>query len=226
MVRLFFIIDFLLLSVCQVIGQINSPKDLPHLVCWYTVDSLVANNNDLIDLWTSQGGSGEQTLTSFADGRPTFKTNVLNGKSGLFFDGLTNHLKGDSLSSWKFFNDGSSSLSYFVVFKPISDATGMTIFDNTSLTSSNIGFYLQYRRQTTPPRIDSAITKGVAGNRPIWLDTYYIPDVDTSKGVIISMKYDKSIDGNNLDNSWLRRNGRIVDSNERIHSFAAANNPS
>jgi len=56
------------------------------LKIWLKADALSLNNNDPVDSWTDSSGNG-YNFTSSGSARPTYATNVINGKPSVVFDG-------------------------------------------------------------------------------------------------------------------------------------------
>jgi len=70
-------------------GAAFSPADVTGLTAWYKADSLVASDNDTITSWTDSSGNG---YTSTSSTGPTYKTNILNGKPVLRFNGTDQYM--------------------------------------------------------------------------------------------------------------------------------------
>src|SRR5439155_17313853 len=68
-----------------------SPAEIGGLKLWLKADALALNNNDPVSTWTDSSGNGNSP-TSSGTKRPTYKTNVLNGKPVVRFDGIDDHL--------------------------------------------------------------------------------------------------------------------------------------
>lgn len=86
-----------------------TPDDLSALVVWLDADDTAFSNNDAVSEWTNKG-SGGNTAQSDSAKRPVFKTNVLNGKPGVDFDGSNDCLQIASLAL-------DTYISVFVVAK-------------------------------------------------------------------------------------------------------------
>ncbi|MEB3203000.1 MAG: hypothetical protein VKK05_09360, partial [Synechococcus sp.] len=108
-----------------------APNDLSDLVVWLDADDTAFNNLDAVDAWTNKG-SGGNTAQSDSTKRPIFKTNLLNGKPGVDFDGTNDCLQISSLALDTF-------MSLFVVAKT---TTAKPLFIEHSATSNtNDGFF-------------------------------------------------------------------------------------
>lgn len=63
-----------------------SPLDIAGCKLWLSADALTLSNNDLVELWTDKSPAANNCTASGAT-RPTFKTNILNGKPAVQFSG-------------------------------------------------------------------------------------------------------------------------------------------
>lgn len=91
------------------------------LSLWFKADSLVLNDGDAVTTWADSSGNGYDLSQSTAGEKPTYKTNILNGKPVVRFDG------GDVL------NRNTTVLplrthSLFVVFRELSTVTSAGVF--------------------------------------------------------------------------------------------------
>jgi hypothetical protein len=77
-----------------------------NLVSWWNADSLALANNDPVISWTDGSGLANTLVQGTAGFRPLFKTNVVNGKPAVRFDGtddflnMTNTLTLGLIWSW------------------------------------------------------------------------------------------------------------------------------
>lgn len=74
-----------------------TPSELSDLSVWLDADDTSFSNNDAVSTWTNKG-SGNNTTQSDSNKRPLFKTNLLNGKPGIDFDGTNDFLQISSLA--------------------------------------------------------------------------------------------------------------------------------
>lgn len=79
------------------------PNSVSGLTLWLKADSLSLNNGDLVGTWTDSSGNGHDATQVNTTRKPTYKTNILNGKPGLVFDGIQTFMDVSSLSSQTFF---------------------------------------------------------------------------------------------------------------------------
>jgi hypothetical protein len=64
-----------------------APSDIAGLQLWCKADALVLNNDDPVTTWTDSSGAGHDLSQSSAGAKPTYKTNIVNGKPVIRFDG-------------------------------------------------------------------------------------------------------------------------------------------
>jgi hypothetical protein len=88
-----------------------SPND-PKL--WLKADSLNLSNNDPISTWDDLSGNNNDAIQSNVSYKPLFKTNQVNGKSVVQFDGANDSLAGGALGV-----SGSGASSVFFVGKSL-----------------------------------------------------------------------------------------------------------
>lgn len=62
------------------------------LKMWLDADAMSLNNNDPVASWTDQSGNNNHAVQDTASYRPLFKTNILNGKPAIVFDGSNDYL--------------------------------------------------------------------------------------------------------------------------------------
>jgi hypothetical protein len=75
------------------VGVAVVPTDIPGCKSWLKADSLVANDGDAIQTWTDSSGAGTSPTQATVGKRPLYKTNIVNGKPVLRFDGVDDFLK-------------------------------------------------------------------------------------------------------------------------------------
>ncbi len=63
------------------------PKEVAGLLGWWKADALALANNAPVETWTDSSGNA-QSLISYDNARPLYKTNVRNGLPGVLFDGV------------------------------------------------------------------------------------------------------------------------------------------
>ena len=74
-----------------------TPSNISDLVVWLDADDTAFSNNDPVDSWTNKGTGGNTAQTDSTK-RPIFRTNLLNSKPGIDFDGVNDCLQIDSLA--------------------------------------------------------------------------------------------------------------------------------
>jgi hypothetical protein len=108
-----------------------APDDLSDLVVWLDADDTAFANNDQVDSWTNKGTGGDADQTDSTK-RPIFKTNLLNGKPGVDFDGTNDHLQISSLALD----------TYITVFVVATTTTAKPFFiEHSADSNNNDGFY-------------------------------------------------------------------------------------
>ncbi len=68
-------------------GSVNPMLTIPNVAAGYSADAIAADpaHNDPVASWTDLSGNGRHAVTN--RGAPIFKTNILNGRPGVYFDG-------------------------------------------------------------------------------------------------------------------------------------------
>ena len=64
-----------------------SPSDLANLALWLKADSLTLNDGDAVASWTDSSANTAHCTQTATGIKPTYKTNIKNGKPVLRFDG-------------------------------------------------------------------------------------------------------------------------------------------
>lgn len=85
--------------------------DIPetNLALWLKADAIVGlNDDDLVSQWDDASGNSHHATQAVSDSKPTYKTNILNGKAVVRFNG--DFLSGSGVLS------GSSAFTVFLVF--------------------------------------------------------------------------------------------------------------
>lgn len=129
-------------------------------------DSLSLNDGDKVATWTDLSGNGNSATQSTEANKPTYKTNIMNGKPALQFGGAAGQ---DYMSIPNFLTFGNNS-TIFAVFQVSSFDTNDWVFClwNNSQAMITTGFY------------------GTAGAEQGKLWSYYM--YDNSRGLYVSMK--------------------------------------
>src|SRR5262245_37132262 len=70
-----------------------TPADVSGLVVWLRADALGLNDGDPVGTWTDGSGNGRDLTQATAAKKPTYKTNIVNGKPVVRFDGVDDRLK-------------------------------------------------------------------------------------------------------------------------------------
>ena len=140
------------------------------MFAWYDANQLSLSDNDDVSTWTDMSGNGFHATQSTADKKPHFKTNVVNGKPVVRFDGTDDCLAiSGSASTMKTLHYDSSTI--FIVCRIGIDANPgrfLTIMGNHSTASAAIGFTLFYDDRATPgDKVAHFVAQGVQDNNPI-----------------------------------------------------------
>lgn len=104
----------------------EDPSDLVGLQLWYDADQLALTDGADVESWPDSSGQG-RTLTGVA---PTFKTNQLNGRPGVEFDGALEYLT--HLAGAPFVN--GDQVTVFAVYK-----RGIGISNGRILAFNSVG---------------------------------------------------------------------------------------
>lgn len=100
-----------------------SPSDISGLKFFFKADSLSLSDGDAIGTWTDSSASGNNLTQATASLKPTYKTNIVNSKPVVRFDGSNDALNRTAVS-WS------------------TDA--MMVFVVTKYTASNYGQFVDY----------------------------------------------------------------------------------
>ena len=136
------------------------PTGLAGLKGWWRADSLTTNvDGDLIATWPDQSGNGADLVGTLGQ-RPTFKTNIVNGKPVLRFDGVANGLRAASVS-----------LTEFLVLIVAKVTTMRMLYEHSDNANTNDGSYLYDNTNTLSARrgaaqVSADLTAGWNGARP------------------------------------------------------------
>lgn len=132
------------------------PTSIPGCKIWLRADSLSAlNDGDLVSTWTEEAVGRNATASSTA--RPTYKTNVLNGRNAVRFNGTANAMT----LSGVFDSSVDTSVTVFVVYGNIAQT-----LDTSVILSSGAGVYIARQNDGTYAHIGgiSSDPRGIAYN--------------------------------------------------------------
>ena len=105
---------------------------------WHKIDQLSLSNDDPITTWTAAPGVGsaKDFTQSSSSVKPTYKTNVQNGKPAAYFDG------GDAMASSASVDlSGTNAITFFLVFRPtVLSGTNILLELSANYNSSQGGF--------------------------------------------------------------------------------------
>jgi hypothetical protein len=121
-----------------VAGASWTPASLTSLKGWYVADQQTEGNGNPVASFVDRSGNGNHFSQATALAKPTLRTNVLNGKKGLQFDGTLNEL--DCATGLL---NGAAAAYFFAVIKldndPPPGGTGHegAVLDGFSTSGSN-----------------------------------------------------------------------------------------
>ena len=72
-------------------GKPFAPSDLANLALWLKADALSLNDGDAVSSWTDSSGANRHA-TATTTARPTYKSNIVNSKPVLRFNGTSNYM--------------------------------------------------------------------------------------------------------------------------------------
>jgi hypothetical protein len=89
------------------------PSDLTGLVGWWRAESLLLNDGASVSTWSDESGQANHLSQATGTKQPTYRTNVLNGKPAIRFDGVNDLLTRASspiggVSAWSIFFVGAN----------------------------------------------------------------------------------------------------------------------
>lgn len=108
------------------------PNQIANLDVWLRADTVVGNDGDAIGTWTDESGAGHNATQATGTKQPLLKTNIINGKPVLRFDGSDDYLSGTVTAS--------TVKTLFIVAKKRTAANTATQVLNT-LGNVNSGFF-------------------------------------------------------------------------------------
>jgi hypothetical protein len=68
------------------------PSSVAGLIAWFKADTLSLNDGDAIGTWPDSSANGNDATQGTAANKPTYKTNILNSKAIVRFDGTNDYL--------------------------------------------------------------------------------------------------------------------------------------
>lgn len=118
------------------------------LQMWLDANALSLNNNDPVNSWTDMSGNNKHATQDTLALRPLFKTNMINGKPAIVFDGLTNGT-GDYLSidANPFLNTNYTIIA--VVKRTSSSPSSLHMFLGGSEKAQNKNLHVGWRTNNT-----------------------------------------------------------------------------
>jgi hypothetical protein len=131
------------------------PTSIQSCNLWISADSLALNDGDSVTTWTDLSGQGNNVSQSNATYRPLYKTNIINGKPALLFDGANDALYGGNI-------------------------TGSTCFIVAKYTESTSAFQNYDGAFTLHPNFPVFTGTNGTSNWDSALGTYYVNDFQTN----------------------------------------------
>jgi hypothetical protein len=145
---------------------VKQPDDISDLELWLKADALSLNNNDAVATWTDSSGNENDATQATSGNRPVFKTNILNGKPVVRFDGTDDWMSVPSSTGlFKFLHDGTGATVFVVFLNQTIDTTNRMILDSGGQASSATGFHFEIIGDEWTTRINGGaevINEGIA----------------------------------------------------------------
>lgn len=94
------------------------------LRAWYKADSLVLNDGDAVASWTDESGNSRHAVQATGANKPLYKTNIVNGRPAIKFDGVN-----DFLATASFGATTQPMTIYFVAQRVGTTASGYQLAD-------------------------------------------------------------------------------------------------
>ena len=91
------------------------PSQISGLKLWLKADSLSLSDGDAVGTWADQSGNANDATQTTAVNKPSFKTNIVNSKPVIRFDGVNDYF------SLPDFCSGFSVAEIFIVVKRVLD---------------------------------------------------------------------------------------------------------
>lgn len=91
----------------------TDPTTIANLYAWWKADSLSLNDGDLVATWTDSSGNGRSQVQATDAKKPTYKTNIQNGKPGVLFPTTAN-------SGMSYAGDPGVTQTTFIVYSRVS----------------------------------------------------------------------------------------------------------
>ena len=168
-----------------------SPASLLGLVAWYRAADLSLADGAAVATWTDSSGNGRDATQATGTKQPLYKTNIINGKPVVRFDGVDDFLNVPAIDL-----TGTSGLTLFVVVANITSGGDRVLFEySTNINSFTDGFLL-YRE--TGNSIAAALRGSAGGAGSNFVTTASV----TSAATVISAVYDKALATNEVT-AWL-----------------------
>lgn len=86
------------------------PSDIPGLAGWWKADSLALSDGAAVSSWADSSGGGHTAAQATGSLQPVYKTNIVNGKPVVRFDGVDDYLTATIVSD-------AQPTQWFLVFK-------------------------------------------------------------------------------------------------------------
>lgn len=103
------------------------PSDLSNLKVWWKADALSLSDGDAVGTWTDSSGLGYDMTQGTAGYKPIYRTNRINGKAAVDFDGVDDKLIRSATNLWKttWFPNG---YAIYAVFKAHSASVAISAY--------------------------------------------------------------------------------------------------
>ncbi len=153
-----------------------SPTQIAGLKLWLKADALVLNDADPVTTWADASASGNDATQTTAANKPTYRSNVVNGKPAVRFDGANDFLQ---------FADVFSLLSageIFIVVKIDADPPGAAAQTGLwTLGSDTQNTHFPFTDGTIYDQFGTTVRKATADPTPL-LTSFRLYNVSSASG--------------------------------------------
>jgi concanavalin A-like lectin/glucanase superfamily protein len=140
---------------------LNTYLPAPVPILWLKADAQSFNDGDAVGTWTDSSSSANNATQSTSAQKPTFRTNAINGRPAIYFDG------NDALQLGTGITIGTGEFTAFVVYRRV----GVSVQHFFGGTSSALGFRLNGGTDGTDAQLQvsdssSSLHTGTNRHRP------------------------------------------------------------
>lgn len=177
-----------------------SPTDLTNLVGWWDADSITGlSDTDAVSTWSDNSSSGWNASSSGGN-RPTYRTNILNGKPIVRFSG-SNHLSLGSINLFR--NVGGGTI--YAITKDAAITTLSGVFQGSTpssvarlaLQSGGGGAGNNDKFRASGRRLDANSLQDAVSTQQVTTNWTMVGCVANWQGTDLSLFVDGVVDGQN-----------------------------